>query len=345
MRLFRDNKRVSKICFMSPLYECCSGSNCDFCAGGVSLVRIVVLGSGAMGCVYGGKLAEAGCDVTLVDIWKEHIAAINKDGLRIEGVGGERRITSVKAVSSVSDVPKADLVIVFVKATTTEEAVAGAQNLFHEKTIVLTLQNGLGNIEAIAKHVNSDQIMAGVSGHGATLLGPGNVRHAGAGYTALGELSGALTERLEQLGKLFSQSGFEPVILSENVTGLIWSKLMANIAINAVTAITGIKNGQILDFPGAYEISMGAVREAAIVAQKKGIQLNGDPIEQAMRVIKDTVENRSSMLQDVSRHKQTEIEVINKAIVREAEAVGLTAPINKVLSGLIETIQSSYPEK
>ena len=307
-------------------------------------MKIVVLGSGAMGCVYGGKLAEAGYEVTLVDIWKEHIDAIKQNGLHIEGVGGERKITSVKAVTSPSEAGKADLVIVFVKATMTEEAVVGAKDIFQENSIVLTLQNGLGNIEAIGRHVNPNQIMAGVSGHGATLLGPGKVRHAGAGYTALGEISGVLTKRLEELGALFRRGGFEPVILSENVTGLIWSKLMANIAINAVTAITGIKNGQILDFSGAYEISTGAVLEAAAVAQKKGIRLNGDPVQQALRVIKDTVENRSSMLQDVSRHKQTEIRVINKAIVQEAESLGLSAPINKVLSGLVETIQASYPE-
>ena len=128
-------------------------------------MKIVVLGSGAMGCVYGGKLAEAGYEVTLVDIWKEHIDAIKQNGLHIEGVGGERKITSVNAVTSPSEAGKADLVIVFVKATMTEEAVVGAKDIFQENSIVLTLQNGLGNIEAIGRHVNPNQIMAGAWSH------------------------------------------------------------------------------------------------------------------------------------------------------------------------------------
>jgi len=306
-------------------------------------MKIAVLGAGAMGCMYGGKLAEAGYDVTLVDVWAEHIDRINREGLRLDGLGGDRRI-KIKACLSPEEVGPAELIIVFVKATMTREAMAGATSLVGPGTMVLTLQNGLGNVENLVSVVGEDKVIAGTSSHGANVKGLGWVCHAGEGATTIGELNGQITDRLKALGQVFEKTGFSPLVLSDNVVGLIWKKLLINVAINAITALARIKNGQILDFPETEEISRLAVMEAAEVAKRKGITFQDDPLKFTREVTQLTGANRSSMLQVVTNQGRTEIEVINGAIVREGEALGVPVPVNKVLAGLVSVYQRTYPK-
>lgn len=305
-------------------------------------MKIAVLGAGAMGCLYGGALAEAGHEVWLIDVWKQHVDTINRNGLKIEGVSGKRIIKDIKATTKPEDVGKADLVIVFVKATLTGEAVKGSVTLIGDNTTFLTLQNGLGNIEKISEVAGRERVIAGVTAHGSTMLGPGHIRHAGRGDTSIGELDGKITERVKNLSGVFNEAGFHTHVV-DNVIGMIWSKLMANIGINALTALTGLQNGQLLEFRETEELLELAVKEAAEVAGKKGIKLQcEDPVEYTKKVCKLTAANRSSMLQDVMNKRTTEIEVINGAIVREGENLGVPTPINKTLTNLISVIQKSY---
>lgn len=307
-------------------------------------MKIVILGSGAMGSLYGGMLAEAGFDVMLTDIWKEHIDAVNTSGLSIEGIRGDRIVRSIRGVTRPEDAGKADLVIVFVKATATEEAMKGAMCLLGPETVVLTLQNGLGNVEKLSGTVGSSRVIAGITGHGCTLLGPGRIKHAGQGDTVIGEQGGEMSERLREIGAALEKAGFS-VKYSNNVLGLIWGKLFANIAINALTAITGLKNGRLLDFPETTRLMELAVREAMNVAAKKGIVLEmDDPVGHARKVAELTAGNRSSMLQDISAGRQTEIDVINGAIVQEGERLGIPTPVNMVLASLVRVRQKTYGE-
>ncbi|WP_352396914.1 ketopantoate reductase family protein [Aminobacterium colombiense] len=307
-------------------------------------MKIAVLGSGAMGCLYGGKLAEAGYDVTLIDVWKDHIDAINNRGLHIEGIEGERTVRSIRAVSSAEEAGPCDLLIVFVKATLTAQAVESARGIIGERTSILTLQNGLGNVEKISAVVGEEKVIAGVTGHGSTLLGPGKIRHAGQGVTVIGELNGAVDERLRCIGAVLEKGGFD-VKLSQNVMGLIWGKLLVNIGINALTAVTGLKNGRLVDFPETDELLRCAVEEAIAVAKGKGISLEvEDPVEHTRNVARLTATNRSSMLQDVSNKRKTEIDVINGAVVQEGERLGIPTPINKVLYNLVSVKEKTYEE-
>ncbi|WP_286847829.1 MULTISPECIES: ketopantoate reductase family protein [Aminobacterium] len=307
-------------------------------------MKIAVLGSGAMGCLYGGKLAEAGLDVTLIDVWKEHVDAINAHGLSVEGIGGDRVIKNIKAVTTPEEVKECDLLIVFVKATLTSQAMESARCIMGPHTSVLTLQNGLGNVEKISAVVGKEKVIAGVTGHGSTLLGPGKIRHAGQGNTVIGELDGKIDERLEAVGSVLEKGGFS-VTLSNNVMGLIWGKLIVNIGINALTAVTGLKNGRLVDFPETEELLCGAVEEAMAVAKAKGISLEiGDPVEHTKKVARLTAENRSSMLQDVSNKRKTEISVINGAVVEEGVQYGVPTPINKVLYNLVSVKEKTYNE-
>ena len=306
-------------------------------------MKIAVLGAGAMGSLFGGRLAEGGHEVTLISTWAGHVERINREGLVMDGLAGGRRV-KVRACLSAAEAGPAELVIVFVKATQTREAMAGATRLVGPETMVLTLQNGLGNVESLVEAVGPGPVIAGTTSHGANLTEPGRICHAGAGATTLGELSGRLTDRLRDLGRVFEESGFAPVALSDNVQGLIWKKLVINVAINAITALARIKNGQILDFPETEEISRLAVLEAVEVARRKGVTFPDDPVQFTRQVARETGANRSSMLQDISRQRRTEIEVINGAVVREGEALGVPVPVNKVLAGLVSVYQKTYPK-
>jgi len=243
-----------------------------------------------------------------------------------------------------SDAGVADLIIVFVKATATEDAMRGALLLVEEKTTVLTLQNGLGNVEKLCGVVPASRVIAGTTGHGATLLGPGKVRHAGVGDTIIGELDGSRSNRIEVIVALLEKAGMAAKI-STNVLGLIWTKLIVNVGINALTAVTGLKNGRLADFPETEALMKGAIEEAYSVAKRKGIALEIDePFEHTRDIAKKTAANRSSMLQDILAKRPTEIAVINGAVVEEGKKLGIPTPVNSMLTSLILVRQQTYEE-
>ncbi len=305
-------------------------------------MKVAILGSGAMGSLYGAALSNAGCDVTLIDVWKEHVDAVNAHGLRIEDANGERIEKGLRAAVNPSEVGAVDLVVVFVKATATESAMRNAMSLVSEKTMVLTLQNGLGNVDKLNSVVGADKVIAGTSGHGATLLKAGYIRHAGVGMTVIGEQDGRSSERIQRLAAALQKAGFDTKI-SNNVIGLIWTKLMANIGVNALTALTGLLNGQLLEFPETEEIMKGAVAEAAAVAKAKGIKLEtDDPLEHTREIARKTAPNRSSMFQDVLAKRRSEVAVINGAIVEEGKKLGIPTPVNAILTNLMLVREKTY---
>jgi len=220
----------------------------------------------------------------------------------------------------------------------------GAAALLGPETVVLTLQNGLGNVEKLNETAGKERVMAGITGHGCTLLGPGKIRHAGQGDTILGEQGGQVSDRLKNVGTMLEKAGFS-VKLSENVIGLIWGKLFVNVGINALTAVTGLKNGRLVELPETDELLELAVREAVEVARIAGIRIETEnPVEHTRKVARLTAANRSSMLQDVTNHRQTEIDVINGAIVDEGKKLGVPTPVNLALTNLVRVRQKTYDE-
>lgn len=294
-----------------------------------------------MGCLYGGYLARLGVDVWLYDVWPEHVRAMNDHGLTIVDQNGEH-VIPVKATLDVAEIGIADLVIIFVKSTQTARAVEQVRDCIGSATLVLTLQNGLGNIEAIAAHVDSERVLAGVTSQGCTLLGPGKIRHAGVGKTHIGPVAGTAPAGMEEVVRIFNEAGLETEV-SHNAVGMIWTKLVTNVGVNALTAITGLHNGDLLKYPELVEIMDAAVSEVEQVAAAKGIMLEVDnPKEHVHSVCRATAANRSSMLQDVSNKRQTEIVSINGAIVREAERLNINVPYNRVLTNLVKVIEKTY---
>jgi 2-dehydropantoate 2-reductase len=303
-------------------------------------MKTVIMGAGAMGGLFGGLLAFSGEEVWLVDVQKEQVDVIRSVGLTLEE-GDKLQIIGVNATRDVASLGKADLVIFFVKTYHTEQAVSDALTLEKEDTIFLTLQNGLGNEEILCKRINREKVMLGVTGQGATFLGPGHVRHAGRGKTFIGELDQGVSDRAVQVAKMFREADIDTEV-SANIHDLIWDKLLVNVGINALTALTELKNGQLLDYPETLRIMEALVSEAAEVARQKGIRIEGNPIEKVKAVAEATKGNRSSMGQDVDFRRKTEIDAINGAVVREAKRLGLPAPYNEVVTDLIKTIEKRF---
>lgn len=303
-------------------------------------MKIAVIGAGAMGSLFGGLLAESGAEVWLFDIRTEQIAAINQNGLNIEKDGHFRHV-HIKATTDPDLIEKADLAIVFVKSPQTRPAADIAGKLVGSEGLVLTLQNGMGNADIIAETVARDRIVAGTTSHGATLLAPGRIRHAGTGATIIGMWAGKNLGHADRVARVMTRAGIETEVV-QNVQSVIWNKLLINVGINAVTALTAIKNGQILDLEITRNLSRAAVEEAMSVARAQGIQVDEDAVEHVFQVAKATGANRSSMGQDVDNKRLTEIDAINGAVVRIAEKLGLKVPVNLTLTALVETLQHHF---
>ena len=305
-------------------------------------MKIAVIGAGAMGSLFGALLAESGHEVWLCDIWQDHIKALKQSGLKIEW-NGETRKVRLNATSDPRQIGESELVLIFVKSTQTESAAESAALLAGRNGWVMTLQNGMGNAETIAEHTPSNRILAGTTAHGATMLDAGSIRHAGTGPTTIGMWSGAEKEFeiAQQIAAQFTLAGIESAAV-ETVRPVIWDKLLVNVGINAITALTGIRNGQILDLELTQELSRAAVEEAAAVAQAQGIEIRKDPATHVFKVAAATAANRSSMGQDVDHRRPTEIKAINGFVVREADRMDLPAPVNRALTALVETMEAHY---
>jgi 2-dehydropantoate 2-reductase len=303
-------------------------------------MKIAMIGAGAMGSLFGTLLAEAGETVTLLDIHKDHVDAINTHGLLIEK-GGQRRTVRIPATTDAERIGPVDLALVFVKSTHTADAAQTATRLAGKTGLVLTLQNGMGNAEMLAKALDPERVNAGTTAHGATFLGPGAIRHAGEGETVIGPWTATGKGGAETIAGLFNGAGIATRAVAD-VHSVLWAKLFVNVGINAITALTGIKNGQLLDLEQTRQLAREAVNEAVAVARVQGIAIQGDPVEKVVQIAESTGPNRSSMGQDVDQRRLTEISAINGFVVRMAKQAGIAVPVNRTLTALIETLQAHY---
>jgi 2-dehydropantoate 2-reductase len=303
-------------------------------------MKITVIGAGAMGSLFGALLAESGYDVWLFDVWAEHVKAIKEKGLNVEREGKTRAV-KLNATAETDRLAKADLIIIFVKSTQTSVAAKTARGLIGPKSLVLTLQNGMGNADIIADTIDPKHVVSGTTAHGATLLAPGSIRHAGVGPTVIGMWAGGHPAQAHAIAKAFNKADIQTEVV-EDVRSVVWDKLLVNVGINAITALTGIKNGHILDLEITKKLSQAAVEEAMAVARAQKMNIRDDAVEHVLRVAEATGPNRSSMGQDVDNKRQTEIGAINGVVVREGRKLGLQTPVNQTLTALIETMQAHY---
>jgi 2-dehydropantoate 2-reductase len=298
-------------------------------------MRIGVIGAGAMGCLYGGLLARRpDNEVVLVDIDRAHVDAINRDGLHLDGTTGDLRI-EVAATTEPASVRDRELVLVFVDSNTTRRAGELAAPMLAPDGVVLTLQNGVGNIEALCEVLPKERVLAGISFHSAARQAPGHVTHTHAERTWIGELDGTSSERLLRLEKLLADAGFTPIPV-DNVQGFIWGKWILNCSINALCAVTGLRLGEMIRVPELDAFQDRITEEALAVIRAKGITI---PESDPRKLIKTHCWkkfSKPSMMQHVEQGKRTEIDALNGAVVRESRALGLQAPCNESLVALVK---------
>lgn len=306
-------------------------------------MKTVILGAGAMGSVIGGTLARAGNDVVLVDVAKEIVDAIEQGGLIIEDKAGQKSTVRLKATNDPSQVGVADLLIVFVKCYHTETAVRQAAPMMGPNTIVLSLQNGWGNAVQISKLTGPERLLVGVSYHSAVLLGPGHVLHAGQGPTYLGELDGTVSPRVAAITRLFGSAGIS-IIPSANVLVEIWSKLALNAVTLPTSASIRISADNLLRTSEMGRLMQELLTEVVAVARAHKIPLNFDERWDAIRNLLNKLapNTKGSMLQDVERRRQTEIDVINGAIVEAGARLGIPTPYNQSMLYLIKALEQSF---
>jgi 2-dehydropantoate 2-reductase len=302
--------------------------------------RIAVVGPGALGCLFAGTLALAGHDVRLLGRRPEQAQEIEHRGVVVERDGTERQ-ARVRAGTDPSTLGPVDLAIVLVKAYDTAAAAHSLQALLGVDGIALSLQNGLGNVEALVAVLGAERVLGGITSQGATMLGTGRVRHAGFGPTGLAEASGRLTERAQQIAALLSGAGIE-ARAAEEVAPLVWGKLIANAAINPLGALLRCQNGQTAERPSSELLFVALAAEAGAVARALGVTLPfPDPVEHARSVAQVTSRNRNSMLQDVENGRRTEIDAINGAVARLGAEVGVPTPVNATVAGLIRALEEA----
>jgi 2-dehydropantoate 2-reductase len=300
-------------------------------------VKVVVLGAGAMGSLVGGLLSQHH-EVTLLGR-KAHVEAIRAQGLRITGATQLLARPKVALTAGEADTP--DLLLLTVKAYDTARALRDAAPLLGPSTAVLSLQNGLGNLEQVEAAVGPTRALAGVTTHGVTFVEPGHVHHAGVGYTRIGAAAPQAMLLARDAAQALTAAGMQAEA-SDDIRADLWAKVIVNAGINPLTAITGLPNGQLLQQAGLKDLLERVVEEAVLVAQAAGIALpEGSMVERTRRVAALTADNKSSMLQDIERGRRTEVEAICGAIVAQAREVGLRAPLNATLLALVQGIEST----
>lgn len=290
---------------------------------------VLIVGTGALASFFAARLAAAGSSVTMLGTWPEGLAALQSRGVCLVDSQGERCLP-VQATSDPAACRPAGHALVLVKSWQTSRAAAQLADCLAADGSVLTLQNGWGNRETLQAQLGAARVAAGVTTLGATLLGPGLVRAGGDGPVTLPS-----AERLTPLFDLLRSAGFETRV-SADVDGLLWSKLVINAAINPLTALLRVPNGELLVRPAARALMADTAREAAAVGKALGFHLTfDDPVQAAEEVARRTAANHSSMFQDVLRASTTEIDAICGAVVEAGERTGTPTPVNRMLWQLV----------
>ena len=307
-------------------------------------MKIGILGAGALGCAMGGVLTEAGHEVWLINRNAVQVDAMNSRGLVLRTDGVDRTVP-VRATTTAQGVEGGvvDLVLVLVKSFHTAQAMQAATSLLGPDTVVLSLQNGLGHEDILADIVGRERLLAGKTYVGGTQLAPGHVI-AGTHnrLTLIGELDGGLSERVQRIAEIFNNAGLDTTV-SANIMGVLWDKLLVNVATGALSGITRLPYGPLYQVPELEACAVAAVREAMAVARASGIQLSmAEPIN-AWRLAGAGLppEFKPSMLQSLEKGFITEIDYINGAVVRQGAKVGVPTPVNQTLVACIKGIEQS----
>jgi 2-dehydropantoate 2-reductase len=300
--------------------------------------RVAVLGAGAVGCYFGGMLARAGAPVTLIGR-PPHVEALQQDGLWLESLRFQERVP-VAASDAVAAAGDAAIVLFCVKTLDTDEAARSLAPHLARGAVVLSLQNGVDNVERI-RAAGGFAALPGVVYVAAAMTGPGRVKHSGRGDLIVGDPEGGRRGELERLAALFARAGV-PCAVSDTIEAELWTKMSMNCAYNAVSALGRAKYGRITHHPQAREVLRLAVEETVAVARASGIPLpEAMLVEAAFRLGEAMSEATSSTAQDIHRGKRTEIDSLNGYVARRGAELGVAAPVNQTLHALVKLLEEA----
>jgi 2-dehydropantoate 2-reductase len=310
-------------------------------------MKITISGAGAMGCRFGAALFAAGHEVLLLDGWAEHVAAITAGGLRVTDEAGTRVLPVPAALFPAAE--QANLVVVFTKATATAAVAAASTGAIGPDTLVLTLQNGLDNIESLLAHVPADRLLAGTTTLGTELLGPGHIRALGSGDTAFGPLPGeaSAAEGAERVRAALSGAGISARV-APNALELIWAKVAFNCVMNTLCSIASIPVSALARYDGFDSLASSILDEIAAVARAEGVTVDTAAALATMKAQFDPSASGShlaSMLQDLMNSRRTEIAHLNGAVAARAARHGITAPANTLIARLVGLLEATWPDR
>ncbi|MCB1745775.1 MAG: 2-dehydropantoate 2-reductase [Gammaproteobacteria bacterium] len=306
-------------------------------------MKIAIVGIGAMGSVYAGLLARGGHEVWGIDTWAEHVAAIERDGLRVEGASGDARYP-VHATTDAANVGACDLVVVATKAADVAAAARAAAALLGPDTPVLTIQNGLGAVERLAAVVPRERILVGVAGgFGAALRGPGHAFHNGMELLRLGEADGGGSARLEAVAAAWRDGGFN-VRCYDDINQLVWEKFICNVTFSGTCTVLGMTVGEVMTNDHAWQVALGCGLEAHAAGVAKGIAFSFDDAAAYIADFGARIPGaQPSMLLDHLARRRSEIDAINGMVPVVAAEVGTAAPLNSAIAALVRAREAGFP--
>ena len=311
-------------------------------------MQVAVIGIGGMGCLFGAKLSQV-AEVTLLGNWPAQLTALRENSLQLIQPNGRSQTIPLTVSNHPQTVAPADLALILVKSSQTQQAAEAAQQLLKPSGVALTLQNGLGNLEQLTAVLGSNHTHFGITSEGAAIVEPGVVHHAGEGHTYIADSASSVGETAvspQEIVTLFQAAGFQ-TSLAKDAAGLVWGKLAINAGINPLTAILQQPNGFLVENGAARRLMQQAAAEAAQVAAAQGIDIPfADAAEETLTVAQATAANHSSMWQDVANGRPTEIEAINGAIVEYGRQFGIPTPVNDVLVTAVRQLeQGIWPQE
>lgn len=306
-------------------------------------MKIIIAGAGAMGSRFGSALVNSGCQVTLVDNWQKHIDKINQNGLIVTNEAGSSQV-SIRASLPEGCCEKADLVIFFTKSMQTESMIKSCLHLLTEKTDVLTLQNGIGNIEVLSKYLSKNQLFAGTTTYAANLAEPGTVEAFGSGTIEIMHVNGERKEQAEKIVSLLNKAGLRTE-LSVDVIKSIWEKAAFNSVLNPLCTLTSSTVGIIGTYGGIADVVSEILKEVELVAHAEGVSLDRQKVMHVIDSVFDPAmsgHHYSSMYHDIQKGRPTEIDFLNGAIIQKAQKHKISVPYNTLIYHLIKMVENKH---
>ncbi|MEJ2097336.1 MAG: 2-dehydropantoate 2-reductase [Deltaproteobacteria bacterium] len=311
-------------------------------------MKIAIVGAGILGSIFGCLFSKKGFDVTLIEVLKERVQLIDKEGLWLQWPDGKRTHTQISITSKVEEAGVKDVVMIAVKGYHTRSAIESAKPMIGKDTLILSVQNGLGNLETIAETVGSERVIGGITAHSGMPVSMNEVRYVGGlgPLLVIGPFDGVSRPGFETMVRQFQAADLD-VHATLDINSVIWKKLIANVSTNVVAALTGLTGGTAVHHEPTVKIIEALSRELAQVARAKGIdfpELN-DPLDFSLKAFASTKDNRVSMLQDVEAGRPTEIGNLNEVIVSEGRRYNIPTPYNEAVSWLTRGVEEKNRQK